>query len=100
MGRIAKEVYRRENGKLIRYTVEDESYDDEYDSRHVSFVPYRYDGEKRKRLSPETMNLGWLDAESHITFGKYKTCEHCGSTFFKKEQAPDGTPSEFSGQPA
>ncbi len=100
MGRVTDEIYRREGEKLTRYTIEDESYEDEYGSIHVSYVPYRYDGNKRHRLSPETMNLGWLDARSYITLRERKTCEHCGSTCLEQEQVPDGTPSESSGQPA
>jgi len=100
VGKVTDEIHRREGIKLTRYTIEDESYEDEYGSIHVSYVPYRHDGKSKQRLSPETMNLGWIDARSYITLGKYKTCEHCGSTFLEKEQAPDGTPSESSGQPA
>ena len=98
MNNVVKGLWRNENGEDIFYSVENESHEDEYGTYKQDYVPYRTSGEKRKRLSPPTMALSYMEAEKYITFGEWQTCQHCGSSYFKRES--DGIPSVTSGQPA
>lgn len=98
MKNLAKGFWRKEDGVDVFYSVENESYEDEYGSYRQDFVPYRMVDGERKRLSPPTMSLSYMEAERYITFGEWHKCQHCGSTYFQRES--DGTPSVTSGQPA
>ena len=75
---------RIEDGEKIIYVVENESYDDDYGSLVMDYVPYRIDSKgDKKRLSPTNYCLSPLEADDYIRFVKYTKCEHCCST--KKE---------------
>lgn len=98
MEKIVKGYHRKEHGKLVLYTVEDESHEDDFGSPVQKFVPYRTCDGVKKRMLAESACLSRMEAEEYIMFGKWMTCEHCGSTYFQRES--DGTPSVTSGQPA
>ena len=98
MKNVVKGLWRKEDGVDVFYTVENESDTDDYGSCRQDFVPYRNAPDERKRLSPHTMALSYMEAERYITFGEWHKCQHCGSTYFQRES--DGTPSVTSGQPA
>lgn len=100
MGRVVKQHWRTENGNPVRYTVENESEDDDYGILRIKYVPYRTDSKGKKPLVPEHFCLDQFSAESYITFGNWNRCAHCGSSYFEKEQSPSGPPLETSGQPA
>ena len=78
-----KEIKRIENGEEIIYYVENESYEDEYGSYHMDYVPYRKNSKgKIKRLSSVHFELGPFEAERYIEEAKVKMliskCSHCG----------------------
>lgn len=81
-----KGKWRVENGKKVFYEVLNESYEDEYGSLKIDYVPYRTEeGKKPERLSPPNYLLSQWDAEQYLRFGRNKKCEHCGSIYFEEE---------------
>ncbi len=77
---MINEKKRIEDGEEVTYVVINESYEDEYGSYKMDYVPYRIDSKgNKKRLSPETYILGPFEAEQYITFKKNVRCEHCNS---------------------
>lgn len=96
MKNLVKGFWRKEDGADVLYSIHNESYEDDYGCLVENFVPYRT-AAHRKRLSPSTMALSYMEAERYITFGEWHKCHHCGSTYFQRES--DRTPSATSSQP-
>jgi hypothetical protein len=73
------EKKRIEHGEEVRYTVENESYENEYGTYIMNYVPYRIDSKgNKKRLSQHHYRMGPYGAEEYITFYKFVKCECCG----------------------
>jgi hypothetical protein len=100
MSRVVQRKYRIEGSKTVCYTVENESYEDEYGIYRIDYVPYRTDDKEKKRMTPATMALSQMDAEGMINFGSWIKCKCCGQSYFQSEDLPTEPPLESSGQPA
>lgn len=63
---IARHELSEENGDTVTYTVANESFEDDYGSLVINYVPYREDKLGKKRLSPSAYSLSQIQAEGFI----------------------------------
>ena len=84
--KVIKEKKRIEGGKEIIYRMYNESYEDDYGAWVSDYTVYRLEDGVETRISPVVYNLSQIEADSYMTFHKWKRCEHCGISRYEWEE--------------
>jgi len=86
---------RTENGKIIRYVVTDDSYEDTY-GWESTYNAWRIEDGVAKCLTNNCRRYMEWDAQELFNFGQYVKCKCCNRTRFVREEDFNKQPKFYS----